>query len=107
MKNKKKTTKIIRIFSLITIALVFLFLILLVVQINFKKLFGEFNKEEKMFVIEDKCSIMMGNIIHEIKDGDRCKIMCKNECSVRKMSFLNFSFIWKNDSCHVCNCYCR
>ena len=55
----------------------------------------------------DECSLIMGNLIHNIHDEGGCKIKCVNNCEIRDMKFYNSSFTFQNSSCHECDCYCR
>jgi len=61
----------------------------------------------QLFVIDDKCSMIVGQLIHTINDGDGCEMRCKTECGVRKMDFYNSNFIKKQNDCNGCNCYCK
>ncbi len=64
-------------------------------------------EEPELIVLQDECSLLMNNIIHQIKDEDGCKIMCLGECEVREKEFVNSEFILREENCHTCNCYCR
>lgn len=70
----------------------------------------EWGSEEKKvaqeFSVPDECSLVMGNLIHQMKNDADCKIRCHGECQVREMDFVNHSFTEKFDSCHTCDCYC-
>lgn len=67
----------------------------------------ESNKEIKLFMINDDCSVYFGRIIHTIKSEGDCKINCNNECDIRKMNFARLDFIEYLDKCNICNCYCK
>jgi hypothetical protein len=70
--------------------------------------FGLFegSSEPEMFSIKDECSLMMGNLIHQIRDEGECRIKCVNECDVREMNFVRFEFEGKNNDCSSCDCWC-
>jgi hypothetical protein len=73
-------------------------------------LFGgdfSFKKEEKTFRALDECSLVMNNLLHEIKSEDSCKVMCFEECKIREMTYQNYSFQFKENSCHDCFCTCK
>ncbi len=70
--------------------------------------FGFFeNAEARMFVVNDECSLVMGNLIHQIRDEGECRIKCVNECDVREMDFVRFIYESKNDGCNSCECWCE
>jgi hypothetical protein len=64
-------------------------------------------KEVVMYAINDECSLVMGNIIHQIRDNGDCRIRCVNECGLREKEIVKIEFELKNNSCHVCDCYCK
>ena len=65
------------------------------------------SKEIKMFSIKDECSLVMGNLIHQIRDSGDCKIKCINECDIDGMHFNYIEFAAQNNSCNDCYCYCK
>jgi hypothetical protein len=101
--KKNKPSKII-IFVLIFLLIVLA--VLLIIEYGANSYFYNLFKEPKLFVIHDECSLILSNIIHQIKDEGGCRIMCSGECEVREMRFHDFEFISQNESCHICNCYC-
>ena len=103
MINKKKK-KII--FLLLFVTLMFFLLLLIFLSILNLNFFGLFNKPIS-FEIKDECSLMMNNLIEQIKDEDVCKMMCINECELRDKKIFDFDFLKKEDSCNYCYCYCR
>ena len=105
MEKRKKERRIKKILIIIFVLIVLL-LILLIVEYSTLNL-GFLIKKPKLFVIKDECSLILNNIIHKMKNGDECRIVCRNECELRKMSFHNSEFIEGNNSCHTCNCYCK
>ena len=70
---------------------------------------GAFEKKTDIFKfsIDDECSIIMGNLIHNIRDGGDCKIKCMNNCEIRELDFYDSEFVFENSSCHTCDCYCQ
>ena len=64
-------------------------------------------KEIKKITILDECSLMMNEIINQIKNEGNCRLMCINECALRKMKFIESEFIEKINSCNECYCYCK
>ncbi len=71
--------------------------------------FGVFEKKEgpQLFNIKDECALVMGNLVHQVRDDGECRIKCVNECDVRDMDFMRFSFEGKNDDCNSCDCWCE
>lgn len=100
---KKKSKKVV--FTLF--AAVFILLALLVYLLAYN--FGFFEEETgpQFFSVKDECSLMMGNLIHQIRDEGECRNKCVNECDVRDMDFFSFEFEAKNDDCSYCGCYCK
>jgi len=70
--------------------------------------FGFFEKagEPELFIVKDECGDVMGNLIHQIRDGGECRIKCVNECDVRDMDFVRFEFEAKDVDCNSCDCWC-
>jgi nitrate reductase NapE component len=60
-----------------------------------------------LFVIEDKCSLIVGQLISTIRDEETCELKCKSECNVREMTYVREEFILIEDDCNVCNCFCK
>ena len=107
MKKKRKTRKLTKTIVMIIIAFSILLIILLIIQSHILDLFTDLFKEPELFIIRDECSLIVGQIIHEMKNEGDCKIMCTNNCILRDMKYYNSSFIQKINSCHTCNCYCK
>ena len=69
--------------------------------------FGFFEKDRvESFEVADECGLILGNLVHQIRDEGECRNKCLNECSVRGMDFLNFSFEERGTDCHGCSCSC-
>ena len=66
-----------------------------------------FIKEEKSFDIPDECGIIMGNLIHPIKDEDTCKMKCRAKCSSIDMNLKEIDFTQSINTCNSCKCYCK
>jgi hypothetical protein len=97
-----KLSKIIFIASIICIIVL---IVLLIFQFKIFQYVGF--SEPELIIINDECSMMFNSIVHQIKDEGGCRIMCNAECEVRKMEFHHSKFIFKENSCHICNCYCK
>jgi len=106
MKKSQKVKKSIKIISVIAFILVILLIVLLIRYYN-PTLLNKITKKPRLFIIKDECSMILGNIIHKIKNEDECKIFCRNDCELRKIDFYNSELIKSNNSCHTCNCYCK
>lgn len=102
--NRKKRKIIIRTALIIIPVLLVAIVILLLVDNN-----PEISliKEPKKYLIEDECGVVVGNLIHQIKDEGECKIKCRNECGIRNENFYDSEFIKKTDECHTCTCFCK
>lgn len=101
MKKKKSHKTAIIVFW----ALVILLIILTLINLKFWKYL---EKKEIVFVpLQDRCSIMFDNLLHTIKDESGCENYCRAECSTRDIDFYKAEFYLKEDSCNICNCYCK
>ncbi len=104
MKNKRRVLK--TIFFLI-IMLILILGSLIYFQSGLPKYIKRYMGEPRLFEITDECSYLVGNLIHQIRDSDECKIRCNNQCETEKLNFYKMNFVQKNNSCHVCQCYCK
>lgn len=101
-KNKKKVT------SAVVFLFVALFLLIVILGGLLLSDFGFFEKHEvRKFNVLDECSLIMGNLVHQIRNDGECKIRCVNECDVRDMEFVDFAFEGKIDDCNYCKCSCK
>jgi len=69
--------------------------------------FFEKFEEEKYFDIKDECGIILGNLVHQVRDEGECRLKCVNECDVRGMDFVRFGFEGKIEDCNSCDCWCK
>ncbi len=100
---KRKTNRAIVIGLFVGIGVLVLVLIGLV-MFNF----GFFeNHEPEFFSVKDECSLIMGNLVHQIRDDGECRIRCVNECDVRDMDFVKFEYEGKDNDCNSCGCWCN
>ncbi len=65
------------------------------------------NKKTKFYSVKDECSLILGNLIHSIKDEGICQAKCKTYCETRELNYQNSEFILKENDCNLCNCYCK
>ena len=105
-KKKQKFKNLYVVIILLVIFLLVLSLVLLIEMNIIKNPIENFNLHPKLFTIKDDCTMIVGNIIHKIKDEGGCEMACKTECGVRDMSFHSSEFIMSERDCHSCNCYC-
>jgi uncharacterized metal-binding protein len=104
MSKKRRKEKLTRIISIIIFLLLAATVILIIID-NFQSI--DLVKNPKKYLIEDECGLIVGNLIHQIKDEGECRIECRNECEIRQESFHDSEFIKRESACHVCNCYCK
>jgi hypothetical protein len=104
-KPKKRLIKLVLI--ILTIILILVLLMTLVIQYNFINNFKNLQPKEKIFLIKDECSLILGQIIHQIRDKDECRIRCINECRLENLNIKKSDFVLGNNSCHACNCFCK
>ena len=87
-------------------AIIALLIILLLLILSVIGVFEEQKQEEKIS-IRDECSLVMGNLIHQIRDSGDCRIRCINDCEVREKEFVRSEFASRENDCHVCDCFCK
>ncbi|MCW8965649.1 MAG: hypothetical protein OQK82_03045 [Candidatus Pacearchaeota archaeon] len=92
------------IFGIIFFSLIFIFLLLFAV--GFFDLILSFNEKPVLIVIKDECGFILGNLIHNVKSEDDCRLMCFNECDMIEKDFYESEFLLKLDDCNLCDCYC-
>ena len=63
-------------------------------------------KKEVISTIPDKCSLLLGNLIHQIKDDSSCRISCRNYCDTIKKEYLLTKFTEYQEKCNTCECHC-
>jgi len=107
MKNIKRRNSLAKKVILLIIFLILVFLILLVFWFEIPLKIKNISKEPQLIPLKDECSIILNNLVHQINDEGTCKIKCINECNFKKMKFYNSAFTSKNNSCNLCNCYCK
>ena len=103
-KNRKSVFGAIIVLVIILISAVVLLLFQLEIVTN---PFKNMNAQPQLFIIEDECSLIVAQLIHNIKDEDSCQQICKSSCGVRKLTFHNSEFKEIPDNCNLCNCYCK
>lgn len=101
MKRKKSQKLTIILFW----SLIILLIILIFIDLKFWKYLEK--KEVKLISLQDRCSVMFENLLHTIKDESNCENYCRAECITRKMEFYKTEFYLKENSCNICNCYCK
>jgi len=108
-KKIKKSSKLVKSMFWIIVLLVIFVIFLILSQVGFVDYFKKLleTREPQLFAVKDECSLILGNLIHEIKGEDDCKIMCNNRCGLMEMDFYEINFIRSEKDCHVCNCYCK
>jgi len=106
MKKNGKRSRLIKSTLIIIILLIVLIAILSVIE-YYPNALVSLTEKPKLYVIQDRCSIILDRLIHQIKDEGECRIACRNECGVRNEQFESSEFIEKENACHICNCYCK
>ena len=105
VNNKNKISKK----SLVAI---FMFLLILLVLASFYLLKeggiikNSTELSEKNFTIQDKCSIIVGKIVHPIDREDECMNNCVAQCEIYSLSYDRVEFELMQDTCNKCSCFC-
>lgn len=79
---------------------VFLIVVLIGLILSGLEIF-EGSKEARLFPLKDECSLVMGSLIHQIRDFGDCHIRCINECDIRDMDFESIEFVLQNSTCNT------
>jgi hypothetical protein len=61
----------------------------------------------QVFFVEDRCSLIVGQLIHTLNDESECKVRCRTTCELRGVQFYDFEFVQKTEDCNTCKCYCK
>ena len=106
MKNHNKNKKSFLPYYILAAILVLAILIILSVQYG---IFSATKGNIREVTIKDECSLIMGNLIHEIGSESNCKLACETECTFIKEKVYNYSFSQslKDSSCNSCLCNCQ
>ena len=109
--RKKKKLKVAWIFGVSVIFLIILLASLisvLLIQLGvINNPFYNLHSDTKVIVIKDECTMIAGNLIHNIQDEGICEQKCKTNCDVLKMFFVSSEFAERTNDCHACICKCR
>ena len=107
-KKSKVSKRFISILIILLSAILVIIIPLLLIQIGLiKNPLNYLPSSPELFTIEDKCSLIVGQLIHNIGDEDSCQQICKSNCEVREMQFYSSEFEKKEEDCNKCNCYCE
>jgi hypothetical protein len=107
MNKRKGRKKLIKIIYVIIFILVLIAIILLARELLPSWAIRNPWKAPELHPIKDLCFPMVNYISHTIGDEEQCRIMCRNECTVRKEQIASSEFIPQTTECNVCNCYCK
>ncbi len=101
-KQKKKFSKLI--FTLILLGIIVV-IVLIFLELDIQEKLKE--KEVVHINIEDGCSIILENLVHQIRDELDCANACVSECYILNKDFYESNFTYNNQGCHACECYCK
>lgn len=104
VKLSSKKTKIIIITLIVLLTIT---IILILVAAGILDMSRLARNEVKVFQSQDKCSLIVGKLIHVIRDSDDCRINCRADCNVRQLEFVDSNFTASFTSCNQCTCYCK
>ena len=105
-KYKKYHKKTQYIFYVAIFLVLVLGVVLLSEYCDFSKIEKRF-RDPVLFNIDDECSYIMGNIVHQIRDTADCSIRCHNQCIMIDSSVKDVEFFTNEGSCNTCKCYCK
>ena len=102
-RNDKLTKIVLLVLCVFTLAL----LIMILINFGAFKLVQSALVPQKPIVIYGQCYAMFNTIIYQINNEEDCKKQCTDNCWVLKESYRSSQFVLTNNSCNICNCYCR
>ena len=110
-KRNGRKEKIIIKTKFLVVLLIILALLLLVLFVTNSSLIKKITKKAtanpQKFSIEDRCTLIVGKIIHTIGTSDSCQMSCKAECEARERGFYSSELLQKEKDCNECSCYCK
>ena len=108
-KSKKRSKKKIFHYSRYIIAIVIILVIIVIALILIEGDIASDFKTPKVKEIQltDKCTLVLGNLIHQIKNEEDCILQCKRECTAQDMNYQNVAFEFRESDCHNCKCFCN
>ena len=64
---------------------------------------------QKELSVEDACGIVLGKLIHSIRDSDDCSGRCASRCISSDLSYVRHVFTQNASSnhCNMCRCFCK
>jgi len=107
---KKRSFKSINFGIIIIFLIIALLAIILILLVEFKIIDNPLDNplsQPQLFDIEDRCSLIVGQLMHTIEGSDSCEIRCGTECEVREMNFYDSEFTKHENDCNSCECYCK
>jgi hypothetical protein len=97
-KNKKVVRTLFVLAGILVLALILLFM----------SSFGFFEeRQNKYFDIKDECGVVLGNLIHQVRDAGECRVKCVNECGLEEMEIDRYNFVANFTDCNKCECWCE
>lgn len=106
-KKKNKNKVLLKILLTLIIVFVIIFIILLCYQLGYFNDIKRNINPPKLLVIPPDCALIMGRLIDKMTSNDYCKQMCTNRCETSDMFYYKSEFIKRENSCNLCNCYCK
>lgn len=95
-----------KLFLVLVIVSLFAFLTLVFIEFVDFGFVSDLFEEPQEVVVVDGCSLIMGNLVHQIRDETDCNLNCASRCEVDDMSYYNSSFEASSGGCHSCQCFC-
>lgn len=82
---------------ILTLSIIFLFLVMLYID----------SSDNKSFPIEDKCGQFVNLLSHTIADEESCASRCRSQCVSIDLRFNKVKFTEGVNKCNDCICYCK
>lgn len=104
----KKRRRFLRKNNLILILAICLVVIGIFLLIENEFIENPFTSREPVTIeARDFCSLIAGNVLHTINNGDECRLQCLAQCETRDMSLGDSEFNKIENDCNTCSCYCE
>jgi hypothetical protein len=95
-------------FFFVTLILLILLIVLVFVEFVSFSFVGKIFSKPHLIEIQDECSLIMGNLVHQIRDENDCSLRCHNECYLDESNYIESIFFQEEgNACHSCDCYCK
>ena len=106
-RKKHKRNHYAKYFLGVALILSLVLVILLVSEYVSFAFVGKIFEKPHLIELDDECSLIMGNLVHQIRDETDCNLRCNNECNMEDTKLKSSEFSLATNGCNTCSCYCK